>query len=133
MSCLVKLLLLPVAIMRRVFQIFHKRAIVPVGNPPVNTVAPLARTITDPTPPVDPTPVGEQAQCYNNGTWTGDETIAFAYQWQRLIDVTWTNIASATNASFTLADLGDHRCRVRGANAAGYAYAYTNTITAIAA
>lgn len=132
MSCLVKLLTIPGGIMRKAIRkLLKKRS--NTGNPPVNTVAPLARTVVDPTPPIDPAPIGESAQCYNNGTWTGDATITYAHQWQRKIDGTWTNIPGATNTTFVLADLGDHRCRVRGANAAGHAYAYTNIITAIAA
>ena len=132
MSCLVKLLSLPGEIMRRVLQKLRQRR-ANTGVPPVNTVAPLARTPADPTPPIDPAPIGEYAQCYDNGMWTGDATITYSHQWQRLIDDVWTDIPGATNADFALANLGDHRCRVRGANGAGYAYAYTNTITAIAA
>jgi hypothetical protein len=57
---------------------------------------------------------------FSSGT---NGTITYAYQWQRRVSGVWSNISTATSASYTLveADSGNAvRCRVRGSNSGGY-------------
>lgn len=90
---------------------------------PVNTVAPtifgtlqvgFALTSTD-------------------GTWTGDPTIVFTYQWQRDVagNLVFGNIASAVNSTYTLVN-ADATCNlqivVTGTNGVGNSSANSNTL-----
>ena len=89
------------------------------GTPPSNTVAPvisgsttLGSTLTSTT-----------------GTWIGDAPITYTYQWKR----NGSNIGSATNSTYVLivADsAASITCEVTATNAAGFASATSNTITA---
>lgn len=93
--------------------------------PPANTVLP---TVTG-------SPVSGQTLTASTGTWTGDPTITFAYQWQRC-DNTGANcaaIASATASTYVLTagDVGHElRVAVTGTNGAGNATA-TSAATAV--
>lgn len=86
------------------------------GTPPSNTVAPLLSGST--------AALGNSVST-GNGTWTGDATITFTYQWQ--VSATgvggWSNIASlSTSSSFTItaSEQGQYiRCVVTGTNGAG--------------
>lgn len=91
--------------------------------PPVNTVAP-AVTGTE--------TVGETLSC-TEGTWTGDATIVFAYQWYQSPS---TAISGATASTYLLdaADEGETIfCRVTATNDVGSDDADSNTTGAIAA
>ncbi len=73
--------------------------------------------------------VGQTLSC-TTGTWTGDATIVFTYQWQRA----GVNIGSATSSTYLLvdADYGSAiRCRVTGTNGAGNATANSNATAAV--
>jgi alpha-tubulin suppressor-like RCC1 family protein len=80
--------------------------------PPVNTVAPTVSGTAE---------VG-QTLSSTTGTWTGNPTPTFAYQWQRAT----TNIGGATSSTYVLvtADVGSTiRCVVTATNQAGVASA----------
>ena len=85
---------------------------------PVNTVAPaITGTAQE----------GQTLTC-STGTWTGNPTPTYAYQW-KCNDV---NIGSATNSTYTLvtADVGQSiKCTVTATNAVGSASADSNTVT----
>ncbi len=88
---------------------------------PTNTVAPVVSGTAT---------VGQTLSC-TTGTWTGDATIVFTYQWQRA----GVNIGSATSSTYLLvdADYGSAiRCRVTGTNGAGNATANSNATAAVA-
>jgi hypothetical protein len=88
--------------------------------PPANTVAPVASG----------TPTTGQVLSVTDGTWTGDPTITFTYQWQR----NGVNIGSATANTYTLveADEGNPiRCVVTGTNSGGNSSANSNAITVL--
>lgn len=90
------------------------------GNPPVLTVAPAITGTVE---------VGETLTC-SSGTFTGDATITYAYQWF----AAGTAISGATSATYDLtsAELGDViMCRVMATNNSGYAYGYSNTTAAV--
>ncbi len=73
----------------------------------------------------------DQLLSCTTGTWTGDATIVFTYQWQRA----GVNIGSATSATYRLvaADNGNAiRCVVTGTNGAGNASANSNATAAVA-
>lgn len=92
------------------------------GVAPSNTVAPVASG----------TGVVGQQLSTTDGTWTGDATITFTYQWQR--DA--VNIGGATASTYTLqaADGGTNvRCVVTGTNSAGSSSANSNAIAVEAA
>jgi hypothetical protein len=76
-----------------------------LANPPVNTIAPtLGGTAQD-----------GKAITVAKGTWTGMATITYTYQWQVSTDggATWTAIAGATAATYTLpAGFAGKRVRV---------------------
>lgn len=86
---------------------------------PVNTVAPVIS---------GGTAVGVTLST-TNGTWTGNATITYAYQWLR----NGSAISSATSSTYTLT-LSDMSqvitCRVTGTNSYGNASAISNSITA---
>ena len=69
------------------------------------------------------------------GTWAGNNPISYAYQWQSCVGVTCSNIAGATNATYTIVS-GDNGktllVKVAATNAYGTGNATsakTNTIT----
>lgn len=89
---------------------------------PVNTVAPA----------ITGTAQEGQTLTSSTGTWTGNPTPTYSYQWKR----NGSNIGSATNSTYTLvtADVGQSiKCTVTATNAAGSANADSNTVTPIAA
>ena len=85
---------------------------------PVNTVAPaITGTAQE----------GQTLTC-STGTWTGNPTPTYAYQWKR----NGSNIGSATNSTYTLvtADVGQSiLCTVTATNGAGSVNANSNTVT----
>lgn len=92
----------------------------PAAAAPVNTALP---TVTG-TPQV-----GQVLTC-TPGTWTGNPTPTFTYQWQRGT----TNIAGATNATYTAvaADAGQTlRCVVTASNTKGSASANSADTAAV--
>ena len=71
-----------------------------------------------------------------NGTWTGDATIVFTYQWQRDNSGggTFGNISSATASTYLLTNTDANcavRCVVTGTNGAGAVSANSNATAAI--
>ena len=102
--------------------------IAPSSAPPECTVAPV----------VTGTPTWGQTLSCSEGTWTGDPTPTFTYQWQRSDHGAddYSPIASATSATYTLvaADIGkDIICTVTGSNTEGDVDANSNAVGAIAA
>lgn len=92
------------------------------GTPPVNTVAPV----------ISGTQVVGQTLSTTNGTWIGDPTPSFTYQWYRGA----TLISGATSNTYVLtqADAGNTSnitCRVTGTNILGSATATSNTLARI--
>ncbi len=88
---------------------------------PANTVAPVASGTAT---------VGSTLSV-TTGTWTGDATIVYTYQWQRA----GVNIGSATANTYVLvtADAGTAvRCVVTGTNGVGNASANSNAISVAA-
>ena len=89
------------------------------GTPPTNTVAPLVSSAT--------AALGN-AVTVGTGTWTGDATITYTYQWQ-VSDTGvggWSDISGETANSITIeaAEQGKYiRCVVTGTNGAGSASA----------
>jgi hypothetical protein len=85
---------------------------------PVNTVAPaITGTAQE----------GQTLTC-STGTWTGNPTPTYTYQWKR----NGSNIGSATNSTYTLvtADVGQSiKCTVTATNFIGSASADSNTVT----
>lgn len=83
------------------------------GNPPVNTVAPTTTGSA----------VVGNVLSGTDGTWTGDPTITYAYQWQESTDaVNFSNKSGETNANYTVVytDAGKYiRRRVTASNGAG--------------
>ncbi len=85
-------------------------------------------------PAITGTLSGTNTQTSTSGTWAGDATITYAYQWQRgnssdANDPSWANIASATNTTYalTVSDSGKYiRCRVTATNSVGSTIAYSN-------
>lgn len=87
------------------------------ASPPVNTVAPVASGTAR---------VGQTLSC-TDGTWTGDATISYTYQWRR----GGSNIGGATANTYlvTVADMGYAiDCMVTGTNTAGNASQDSNDI-----
>lgn len=73
--------------------------------------------------------VGETLTC-SNGTFTGDATIEYSYQWF----ANGTSVAGATSSTYELtsADLGKvFSCRVMAKNASGNAFGFSNTTSAV--
>lgn len=84
---------------------------------PVNTVAPA----------ITGTPETGSTLTCSNGTWTGDATISFTFQWKR----GGVNISGETANTYLLdvADEGANiTCSVTGTNGAGNATAASNTV-----
>ena len=85
---------------------------------PVNTVAPaITGTAQE----------GQTLTC-STGTWTGNPTPTYTYQWKR----NGSNIGSATNSTYTLvtADVGQSiKCTVTATNAISSVNADSNTVT----
>jgi hypothetical protein len=98
------------------------------GTPPSNSVAPAVTGSAT---------VGEVLSC-STGTWSGDATISFGYQWQADTagNGTFSNISGATSSTYTLqaAEEGDKvRCVVTGTNGSGSASANSNQAGPVAA
>lgn len=92
------------------------------GNPPVLTAAPAVTGTAQ---------VGETLTC-SNGTFSGDATITYSFQWF----ANGVAVQNATSNTLTLvaADLGKvFMCRVTARNSAGYAFGFSNTTSAVAA
>lgn len=90
----------------------------PIGNAPVNTVAPAITGVPDP---------DEELTC-STGTWTGDATITYAYQWKR----NNVDISGETGNTYTIlaGDVGDDlKCSVTATNSVGSDFADSNTVT----
>lgn len=90
------------------------------GDAPVNTVAPA----------VTGTATVGQTLTTTDGTWTGDATISFTYQWQHGT----TNISGATAGTYVIevAYVGETiRCVVTGTNDTGNASANSNATAAV--
>jgi hypothetical protein len=88
------------------------------GEAPVNTVAPV----------ISGTPTVGQTLSSTTGTWTGNPTPTYTYQWKR----NGSNIASATSSTYTLVQADATfaiTCAVTGTNVAGAAEATSNSLT----
>lgn len=88
------------------------------GTAPSNTVAPAVTGTTT---------TGQTLTC-TTGTWTGDPTITYAYQWKR----NGSNISGATSSTYVLqvADEGTSvKCTVTATNGVGSASADSNTVS----
>ena len=85
------------------------------GNPPVLTVAPaISGTET----------VGQVLTC-STGTFSGDATITYQYQWFSA----GSAISGATSSTYTLtsSELGEKlQCRVMATNSVGFAYGFSD-------
>lgn len=84
-------------------------------------------------PVVSGAAVENQTLSSTTGTWVGDATITFGYQWQRDNSGggTYSNISSATSSTYTLvaADVGCNIiCVVTGTNGAGSATGQSNVL-----
>lgn len=91
------------------------------GNPPVNTVLPAITGTAE---------VGEVLNL-SNGTFTGDATISYAYQW--FAGGVAIPGANANTFTLTAAQLGKIiQARVQATNASGTAQAYSGVTTAVA-
>lgn len=85
-------------------------------------------------PSITGTLSGTNVQTVAHGTWAGDPTITYAYQWQRGVTSdpqhpAWANIASATASTYalTVSDASKYiRCRVTATNGVGSTIAYSN-------
>jgi hypothetical protein len=92
------------------------------GNPPVNTVLPAITGTAQVT----------ETLSLSNGTWTGDATITYQYQWF----AGGSAIAGATSAMFDLtsAQLGKIiQARVYASNASGAGMAFSDATSAVIA
>jgi len=90
------------------------------GVAPVNTVAPV----------ISGTPTVGQTLSSTTGTWTGNPTPTYTYQWKR----NGSNIASATSSTYTLVQADATfaiTCAVTGTNVVGSAEATSNALTII--
>ena len=89
------------------------------GTPPANTVAPVISGSTS---------LGSVLTS-TTGTWTGDAPITYSYQWKR----NGIDIGGATSSTYTIVvadSAANLTCQVTATNAAGFASAISNTITA---
>ncbi|MBO7735342.1 MAG: hypothetical protein J6S67_22440 [Methanobrevibacter sp.] len=92
------------------------------GNPPVLTAAPAISGTAQ---------VGETLTC-SNGTFTGDATITYTYQW--FANGVAVQGATANTVTLVADDVGKiFMCRVTARNAAGYAFGFSNTTSAVTA
>jgi hypothetical protein len=88
--------------------------------PPSNTVAPV----------ISGTPTVGQTLSSTTGTWTGNPTPTYTYQWKR----NGSNIASATSSTYTLVQADATfaiTCAVTGTNVAGAAEATSNSLAIV--
>jgi hypothetical protein len=95
-------------------------AITCTGIAPVNTVAPV----------ISGTPTVGQTLSSTTGTWTGNPTPAYTYQWKRA----GSDIVGATSSTYILVQADatfDVTCVVTGTNVAGSANATSNALTII--
>jgi hypothetical protein len=93
-----------------------------VPSPPVNTAVPT----------ISGTAAAGSTLTATTGTWTGDPTITFAYQWQRGT----TNISGGTSSTYTaqFGDVGNTlRCVVTATNGVGSASANSANTSSVAA
>jgi len=92
--------------------------IICTGVAPVNTVAPV----------ISGTPTVGQTLSSTTGTWTGNPTPTYTYQWKR----NGSNIASATSSTYILVQADATfaiTCAVTGTNVVGAAEATSNSLT----
>lgn len=92
------------------------------ASAPISGQAPLSTQAPD----TSGDPTEGQTLSGTPGSWSGTQPIAYAYQWQRLIDGVWSDIAGATQDTYplVLADVGASvRLRVVASNVAGEASA----------
>lgn len=90
----------------------------PAGTAPANTVAPAVTGTAE---------TGQTLSCAD-GTWAGDPTITFAYQWQRA----GVDVGGATASTYVLQETDEGnaiRCVVTGTNGTGSASANSNAVT----
>lgn len=97
------------------------------GSAPVNTVAPAV------------TGTAEQTFTLttDNGTWTGDTSSGYTYQWQRdfYADSSFAEIPGATDQTYvqTIADVDcDIRCVVTATGTGGFTAQASNTVGPVA-
>ena len=91
------------------------------SSAPVNTVAPAVTGTAS---------IGSTLSC-STGTWTGDATINYTYQWQHVT----TNISGATSSTYVISYLYYNetiRCVVTGTNGVGNSSANSNATSAVA-
>lgn len=92
------------------------------GNPPVLTAAPA----------ISGTAQAEETLTCSNGTFTGDATITYAYQW--FANGVAVQGATANTYVLTTGDVGKiFMCRVMAKNNAGSAFGFSNTTSAVQA
>lgn len=92
------------------------------GNPPVNTVAPVISGTEA---------VGETLTC-TSGTFTGDATITYSYQW--FANGNAVPGETASTKVLATADIGKvFACRVMAKNDSGTAFGFSNTTDAVVA
>lgn len=107
---------------------YEEEAVVDPCNPPVNTVAPALSVTTF-------QPFDANITC-TDGTWTGDATITYTYQWQIQDEGVgaWSDIIGETTNSLDPSTYGGDandkvRCVVTATNDCGSASANSNTAT----
>jgi len=92
------------------------------GNPPVLTAAPAISGTAQ---------AGETLTC-SNGTFSGDATITYDFQW--FANGVAVQGATANTVTLVAGDVGKvFMCRVTAHNAAGYAFGFSNTTSAVTA
>ena len=92
------------------------------GNPPVLTAAPAITGTAQ---------VGETLTC-SNGTFSGDATIIYTFQW--FANGVAVQGATANTLTLVAADLGKvFMCRVMAKNNSGSAFGFSNTTSAVVA
>lgn len=83
---------------------------------PVNTVAPAVTPTSGASP---------QTLSVTNGTWTGNPTITYTYQWV----LGGSNIGGATSSTYNTTGAGSYACKVTATNGVGSSVATSNTAT----
>lgn len=97
----------------------------------VTVQAPLAAPACTVNPEITGSAYAGSVLTCTQGTWTGNPNPSYSYQWQYFVNGAWSNIANATQSTYTTADLADHRCRVTGSNTQGSTSAVSNVITVV--
>lgn len=100
----------------------------PGGVPPANTVQPVISGLLT---------QGQMLTC-SQGTWTGDPTITFAYQFQTATDAGFTsgitNVGTGSTYTTQVADVGRFvRCTVTGTNSTGSSSAASTIVGPVVA